>query len=465
MKEHIRGVSLFADLPEEDLDRLCAGSELIELGPDEPLFEEGDDGDHAYVIIEGEVKIIKVTGDREVLLARRNPGDVIGEMALLDAAPRMASVRSCSVNTKLVSISKDGMDDLLATSATAARSLFKVLLERWRQTEAQLRQSERMAQLGTLTAGLAHELNNPAAAVTRSVDQLRDATTAYGDAREAVARVGLDEAQTAVADAFIDRVRDTGATLDALERSDREAELEEVMENEGVPDAWRLAGELAEAGITADDVRELKAQLGTACVAVLDVTAIGQRTFSLLYEVEEGTSRLSGIVGALKGYSYLDQAELQEIDLTAGLDDTLLILKTQLKGIIVEREYGDDVPRIMAYASELNQVWTNLLANAADAINDEHRDPGIAGQITIRTRHGEDAVYVEIEDNGAGIPVEVKDRIFDAFFTTKAPGSGTGLGLDISYNIVVSKHRGDITVTSELGRTIFTVMLLKELRE
>ncbi len=153
----------------------------------------------------------------------------------------------------------------------------------------------------------------------------------------------------------------------------------------------------------------------------------------------------------MKGYSYLDQAELQEIDLTAGLDDTLLILKTQLKGITVEREYGNDVSRIMAYASELNQVWTNLLANAADAINDEHRDPGIAGQITIRTRPGEDAVYVEIEDNGAGIPVEVKDRVFDAFFTTKAPGSGTGLGLDISYNIVVSKHSGDITVTSEPG--------------
>ena len=208
---------------------------------------------------------------------------------------------------------------------------------------------------------------------------------------------------------------------------------------------------MAGAGITADDVRELKTQLDTACVAVLDVAAIGQRTFSLLYEVDESTSRLSGIAGALKGYSYLDQAELQEIDLTAGLDDTLLILKTQLKGITVEREYGNDVSRIMAYASELNQVWTNLLANAADAINDEHRDPGIAGQITIRTRPGEDAVYVEIEDNGAGIPVEVKDRVFDAFFTTKAPGSGTGLGLDISYNIVVSKHSGDITVTSEPG--------------
>ena len=273
-------------------------------------------------------------------------------MALLDAAPRMASVRSCSVNTKLVSISKDGMDDLLATSATAARSLFKVLLERWRQTEAQLRQSERMAQLGYLDCRTRPRVEQPRRrgdTERRSTPATRRPPTVTPERRWR----GWDSTKPKP------RLRtrsstasgDTGATLDALERSDREAELEEVMENEGVPDAWRLAGELAEAGITANDVRELKTQLGTACVAVLDVAAIGQRTFSLLYEVEEGTSRLSGIVGALKGYSYLDQAELQEIDLTAGLDDTLLILKTQLKGIIVEREYGDDVPRIMAYAS------------------------------------------------------------------------------------------------------------------
>ena len=144
-------------------------------------------------------------------------------------------------------------------------------------------------------------------------------------------------------------------------------------------------------------------------------------------------SRLSGIVGALKGYSYLDQAELQEIDITGGIEDTLLILKSQLNDITIVRQYGEDVPRIMAYASELNQVCTNLLANAADAIHES----GAEGEITISTRADDDAVYVDIQDNGAGIPAEVKDRIFDAFFTTKPPGSGTGLGLDISYNIVV----------------------------
>ena len=461
MKEHLRHVPLFADLNEEDLDRLSEGSELIELVPDEVLFNEGDSGDAAYVIIDGEVKVIKVTGDREVLLARRNPGDVIGEIALLDSAPRMATVRSCATQTKVVSISKDRMDYLLATSTTAARSLFGVLLARWRQTEAQLRQSERMAQLGTLTAGLAHELNNPASAVKRSADQLRDATRSYGEAREAVARLGMSDEQLTLADAFIEKARKTGAQLDALERSDREAELEDAMESEGVAEAWRLAGELVDSGITVAEVVQLKADLGTMCYTVLDAAGTAQRAFSLLHEVEEGSSRLSGIVGALKGYSYLDPAELQEIDITGGIEDTLLILKSQLNDITIVRQYGEDVPRIMAYASELNQVWTNLLANAADAIHES----GAEGEITISTRADDDAVYVDIQDNGAGIPAEVKDRIFDAFFTTKPSGSGTGLGLDISYNIVVSKHRGDIAVESEPGKTTFTVMLPKELRD
>ena len=407
-------------------------------------FHEGDAGDRAYVIAAGEVK---VTGDREVLLARRHPGDVIGEIALLDSAPRMATVRSCAVSTKVVSIPKERMDELLETSTTAARSLFRVLLERWRQTEAQLRQSERMAQLGTLTAGLAHELNNPASAVTRSADQLREATLAYGVAREAVATSGLAAGNIEVADAFVERALEAGVSLDPLERSDREAELEDVMDAEGVPEAWRLASELVDAGITAADVHGLKEKLGGTCTAVLEAAAIARRTFALLHEVEEGAARLSGIVGALKGYTYLDQAALQEIDVTTGIDDTLLILKSQLRDIEVVREYAADVPAIMAYASELNQVWTNLLANAADAIH----EAGTNGRILIRTRQSEDSIFVDIEDNGTGIADDVRDRIFDAFFTTKGPGSGTGLGLDISYNIVVSKHRGDITVDFRAG--------------
>ena len=216
MKEHLRHVPLFADLNEEDLDRLSEGSELIELAPDEALFNEGDSGDAAYVIIDGEVKIIKVTGDREVLARPPQSRGCHWRDCPARLGPRMATVRSCATQTKVVSISKDRMDYLLATSTTAARSLFGVLLARWRQTEAQLRQSERMAQLGTLTAGLAHELNNPASAVKRSADQLRDATRSYGEAREAVARLGMSDEQLTLADAFIEKARKTGTQLALL---------------------------------------------------------------------------------------------------------------------------------------------------------------------------------------------------------------------------------------------------------
>ena len=452
--DHLRRVELFAQLPEEDLARICEGSELIELGPDEVLFQEGEEGEHAFIITEGEVKIIKEGAEREVLLARRHPGDVIGEIALLDSAPRMATVRTCDVVTRLVSIPKSEMDALLLNSATAARSLFGVLLERFRQTEALLRQSERMAQLGTLTAGLAHELNNPAAAVKRAADQLRETTVRYGELREAVATSGLDESGLAAASAFIEHAREQGPMLDALERSDREAAIEDLLETLGVQDAWKVSGELVGAGVTPEELEALQLALGSTCEIVLDAAATAHRTFALLHEVEEGASRLSAIVGALKGYSYLDQAPLQTVDVTSGIDDTLIILKSQLSNIDVVRDYDADVPPITAYASELNQVWTNLLANAADAVDDDG-----GGRIAIRTATDEGSVVIEVEDNGSGIPPEAKDRIFDAFFTTKPPGSGTGLGLDIVYNIVVSKHRGDISVESEPGRTVFTVTL------
>jgi signal transduction histidine kinase len=187
---------------------------------------------------------------------------------------------------------------------------------------------------------------------------------------------------------------------------------------------------------------------------VLRAAAAGAAAFSLAFEIEEGTKRMSAIVGALKSYSYLDQAPVQEIDLHRGLDDTLLIMRSKLEGITVERDYAADLPRVTAYAGELNQVWTNLIDNAADALAEAG-----GGTLTVHTRRDGDMVVVEIEDDGPGIPPEVKPRIFDAFFTTKPPGSGTGLGLDITYGIVVHKHRGSIDFESHPGRTVFRVEL------
>lgn len=450
----LRAVPLFADLPEEDLARLAAAVEEVTLDVGDLLFSEGESGDRAYVIVDGELDVVKITGSREVLLARRGPGDVIGEMALLDAAPRMASVRAAT-GVRLLSIPKRSMDELIASSASAARSLFSVLLERWRQTESRLRQSERMAQLGTLTAGLAHEMNNPAAAIRRGSSQLQAAVDAYAQAVSHLESAGLDGASKGRIGTLLRAAAQPAPPIGSLELADREAELEAALTRAGIADPWRIAGDLAAGGLTVAEVDEIQAGFGEASGAVFAAVAAARHVHALIREVEEGAVRLSAIVGALKSYSYLDQAPVQHVDVRKGLTDTLLILRHKLAGIDVRIEL-DEVPEIEAFGSELNQVWTNLIDNAADAIAESGRPDGM---MVLRAFARNDAVVVEVEDNGVGIPGDDQKRIFDPFFTTKPPGSGTGLGLDISYAVVVHKHRGELTVDSEPGRTVFRVSL------
>jgi signal transduction histidine kinase len=454
VREELRAVPLFAELTDADLDCLEEGASVMTLAPGEALFTEGDQGDEAYVITDGEIEIVKITGEREVLLARRLPGEVIGEMALLDSAPRMASGRAAA-ETTLIAIPKSQMDQLLATSATAARGLFFILLERVRQTEASLRQSERMVQLGTLTAGLAHELNNPAAAIARAAGLLSPELDAFGRAIAKLGAIELTDEQSAQVEEWLTEVSQPGPVMGALERSEREAELDAALTAAGCAEPWAMAPPLALAGWNAAKVEDVHERFDQHAPIILDAISMTYNVSELLREINEGAGRMSEIVGALKSYTHLDQAPLQEVDVRKGLQDTLLILKTKLKEIDVELEF-DEVPEIMAYGSELNQVWTNLIDNAADAVASTGRDDGT---ITLRTGTENGFVVVEVEDNGSGIAPDDVTRIFDAFFTTKPPGSGTGLGLDISYSIVVHKHRGDIKVDSEPGRTTFRVEL------
>lgn len=453
MKEALRSVPLFADLGEADLDELAADASIAHLDKGELLFREGDEGDRAYVITRGEIEIFKVNGARETLLAVRGAGDVIGEMALLNAAPRMASARAMDA-VDVMLIPKAALDRLLSNSATAARGLFRVLLDRWAQTETMLRQAERMAQLGTLTAGLAHELNNPAAAVVSSAQQMKDAIEQLRSSLLALSGSNASPDVGAVGE-LIERAAQPPVEMSALDRSDREAELEDTLTGYGVDQPWAVAADLASAGFTVEDLESASENLGAVGPNLWAALQASHRIASLQYIVEEGASRLSAIVGALKSYSYLDQAPQQEVDVRTGLDDTLLILQSKLSDITVEKAY-EDVPEISAYAAELNQVWTNLLDNAADAIHGS-RDEG--GHIRIRVTSNPNDVVVEIEDNGGGIAEQDVPRIFDSFFTTKPPGAGTGLGLDITYNVVVHKHRGEITVHPRDGGTMFRVAL------
>jgi signal transduction histidine kinase len=460
MQDFLRNVPLFANLPDEDLDRLCEMLVRIELSDGEELFAEGSQGDRAYIIESGELEIIKVSGERNVLLAVRGVGDVIGEMSLVDNSPRMASVRALG-ETCLLSVHHDQLTYLLSTSSSAAEAMFYTVLARWRNTESKLRQSEKMATLGTMTAGIAHELNNPSAAVKRGAEQLESAMTDLTMSYVELSKAELtDEQRYTVQRLAIHCQEQAGEPpmMDALERSDKEYELETWLEDNGVEDAWELAPSLVEMNYTDDDltllVKDFETEQLGLMVRWLSAT---YRTYNLFAELSQGAERISGIVKALKTYSYLDQAPIQAVNVNKGLNDTVLILNHKLKsGHSLRREYDDDLPEIHGYGSELNQVWTNLIDNAADALAEK---PAGEGLITLRTRQDDNWIVVDIEDNGTGIPPEVQSRIFDPFFTTKPPGEGTGLGLDISYNIVVMKHRGEIKVDSEPGRTTFHVWL------
>ena len=423
----LRTVPLFAELSDDHIARIDERSELVTLQRGETLFSEGDAGDRAYVIHRGELEIVTMAGNREVLLAVRKPGEVIGEMALLQDVPRSATARA-RTEVELVAIPKAEIDALMESSTEAMRALFDVVLDRWQGTQAMLTQSERMAQLGTLTAGLAHELNNPAAAVNRAVGQLGDAVQELVAAERHLAVELPDGQRTAVDDLRRDLLDTSRTDLDALTRSDLEYEVEEALESAEIADAWKLAPALVEAGL-ADRIDTIVEVAGDRTDRLLEVVRAGHEVSSLLGEVEEGTRRLSAIVGALKSYSYLDRAPVQEVDLTRGLDDTLLILKSELADIEVARDY---------------------------AIHEAGTDDG---RIEIRAHPEGDHVVVEIEDNGPGIPADIVHRVFDSFFTTKPPGQGTGLGLDISYAIVAHKHGGEVTVESEPGRTVFRVTL------
>ena len=455
--EFLRKIPLFANLPDDDFDRLCSMVTEVHVPAGELLFTEGSQGDKAYVIKKGLVEILKSTAGHTVLLAVRQAGDVIGEMSLLDSTPRTASVRA-RTDADFIAIGQEQLDELLNTSTSAARSMLHTVTSRWRITEMAVSQSEKLAQLGTMTAGIAHEINTPTAAIQRGATQLRQSIAELQRAQMALGQLNLAEEQIDRLLSLDARARERAAQpedLDTLARSDRAADCEAWLEQKGIPEGWELAPTLVDLGYDPGQLDQLADHYDAGQLpAVITWLGATYDVYSLLAEIAHGSSRIAEIVKALKSHVYLDQAPVQAVDLHESLDNTLVMLRSGLKsGVSVRREYAKDLPRIEAYGSELNQVWTNIIGNAIDALE------GVEGaEILIRTRQDGKWVIVEIEDNGPGIPADIKDKIFSPFFTTKPVGKGTGLGLNISYNIV-QKHGGIIKLFSRPGQTRFRVRL------
>jgi len=459
--QDLRKSPLFNGLSDQELQQLMDNAKPVSLRAGEILMKQGDPGDSAFVVVKGEFEIQKQSGQSLIKIDVRNPGDVVGEMALLSSGQRNATVIS-KTDSETLCISQEVFENLLAASSTASLAVLHWVMSRLTQNEALLHQQEKMAALGTLSAGLAHELNNPAAAAQRSVSQLKETQAKWLDLTHQIEVVAFRENQTDWLNAFMQEVSHhlgSPLKLDALEKIDLVDQLQAWLEANGTESSWELAPPMASFGWNIESLEKLRRDLSQSLFHLsIQWLGMGCSMMGLLSEVLQTTERISQIVHAVKSYTYLDQAPLLEVDIHEGLESTLVIMQHKLrKGVTVKREYSANLPRIEAFASELNQVWTNIIDNAIDAMNGK-------GEIKIKTYQEDNRVIVEITDNGPGIPEEIRSRILEPFYTTKAPGQGTGLGLHISHDIVANRHHGQLLVESKPGETKFKVILPKQIK-
>ena len=425
----------------------------------EALMKQGDSGDCAYVVLNGGFEIQKQSGQSIIKIDVRKPGEIIGEMALLSDSPRSATVvATCDSNT--VCISQEDFEKLLTTSPNATLAVLRWVMARLSQNESLLHQKEKMAALGTMSAGLAHTLNNPASAAQRSASLLLGAPARWLDLTHELESSAFKENLSGWVSNFIKDATlrfENPVKLDVLEKIDLVDDLQQWLEANGIESAWEFAPAMVNFGWNNESLGELQ---GKAVFQIgIKWLGAGCQIVQNLYEIQKTTERISRIVQAMKSYTYLDQAPLLEVDVHEGLENTLVIMEHKLKqGVTIKRDYAPNLARIEAYASELNQVWTNIIDNAVDAMQGK-------GEITLRTYEENDQVVVEIIDNGPGIPKEIQSRIYEPFFTTKPPGQGTGLGLHVTHDIVTNRHQGLMLLESIPGKTKFTIILPTQIRK
>lgn len=448
-------VDVFHDQPEEDLAWLASVAEERTFEVGEQPFDRGDKAEEMFIVLGGAFQITTVQNGQRLPFGTIRTGEISGLLPF-SRMTEFAGEGEVIEDARIAALHKDRFWEMMERMPEVGQRLVARMTDRVRESSRLDQQREKMLALGKLSAGLAHELNNPAAAIRRGASDLRER---FGMLMPLVSRLvghGLSPDQVEAARAaFRTCVAPTPGTQSALERSEREDELADWLEDHGVPHAYVVAEVLAEEGATPGALDHLA---GTVPEAALGDVVLwiekGMAVERLVGEIERSAGRISDLVASVKAYSHMDRAaERQSTDVHAGIDQTLTMLGHSIKkkSLSVERAYGDDVPEVCVFPGEINQVWTNLLDNAIDAAPE-------GGHLRIATRAEGRLVCVDISDDGDGIPADVLERIWEPFYTTKPPGSGTGLGLDVVQRIV-AQHEGRVDVASETGRTTFTVCL------
>ena len=444
-------IPVFQDQPREELLWFISVSEERRSAPGEIIMREGDEPNYMLVMLEGEMRARAEHGPADGPVFTITTGDVTGMLPF--SRLKVISVTGRAVvPSHYLGFPVGQFIELFKRLPELVRRLVGLLTDRVRSVTRAEQQHEKLAALGKLSAGLAHELNNPSAAARRSAAALRDCLVRLRQAARST-EIGPEDCGL-----LAEREEEIRATLkpaqfkDEFARVEREEAIQAWLEAHNVEDAWKLSPSLADAGLTDVLLATFAAAAGASVGPELTRFATLLEMERIAEELEHSSARISDLIKAIKEYSYMDQGPMQEVDIERGLETTLTIMNHKLKrGITVVRDYEPNLPKVMSSGSELNQVWTNLIDNAADAMK-------TGGKLTIRTARENDFVLVEIADNGSGIPPDKISRIFDPFFTTKGVGEGTGLGLDVVSRIIKNLG-GQIGVTSVPGDTRFQVRI------
>ncbi|HEY9770625.1 MAG TPA: ATP-binding protein [Coleofasciculaceae cyanobacterium] len=456
--EELLKLELFQKLESDRLKWVCDRASKLELAKGDTLVQEGDPHQGFFILTSGSIGITRFSEGIEMPIGQHHAPAFFGEIQIMtdDLVPvTLRALSDCQIHE----ITSEDFLQLVHQCRDFERTVFKTVQSRVKGLQSFIQNREKMAALGTLAAGLAHELNNPAAAVVRSLKDIMPAMLELQRMNLVYGQRNVDEAHTAQ---WL-KLRDEGYDFiqsdryDPLAMMDREDAILDWLENYGVKEAWKLAEPLAAGNVQPIMLDELMARWRDDTTELKDM---GLRWLALSFEVMvmiqsglRGAERVSDLVQSMRSYSHLDRGAKQEVDVHQGLEDTIQLLSHKLKqGVKIKRTYDRALPKILAFGSELNQVWTNLIDNSIDAMSEK-------GNLEIITVNKGDRIIVKVIDSGCGIPSEIQSRIFEPFFTTKTVGKGSGLGLDNVRRIVENRHRGSVSLESEPGKTCFIICL------